>query len=231
MSGGGGARGLSVKLDGQPMPDALVDADRPTDPGAHTVEATGPGLTSASQKVTLKDGETQKVPLALDVDPNAPKTPPPVVDNTAPGGAGAAGAPPPPAGSGEQGPGGTAAPPPEAPPSRSYAPAIVAFGVGAVGIGVGAVTGALAMSKASSIDKACPDKQCPASEKSDLDSAKTLGTVSTVGFVVGGVGVIAGVVLLVAGGPPSSGSVSTTAKAARVEPVVGDRYIGLHGSF
>lgn len=229
---------FGVKVDGQPLSDALVDADRPTDPGMHTVEASGAGLLTASQKVTLKEGETQKVPLTLEADPNAATAAPvPVVPEG--GGAGAAsGAPAQPAAGQAPSTVGTEPPPESAPASRSTAPAFVAFGVGAIGIGVGAVTGVLAMSKASSIDKACPSKQCPATEQSDLDSAKTLGTVSTVGFIIGGVGVVAGVLLLVTGNPPSSASASKTARVERltsstvsVEPVVGARYLGLHGSF
>jgi hypothetical protein len=106
------------------------------------------------------------------------------------------------------------------------------FGLGAVGIGVGAVTGLLSFSKVSDVEKDCPNNVCPASLQGDLDSAKSLGTVSTIAFIAGGIGVGAGVIGLVlqskqSGSEPAPG---TSAKLT-VRPDVGPTWMGLHGSF
>jgi hypothetical protein len=79
----------------------------------------------------------------------------------------------------------------------SIVPALVAFGIGAVGIGVGAVTGIMSLGKTSDLKDRCPDDRCTPAEQGDLDSASTLATISTIGFGVGIAGVAAGVVLLV----------------------------------
>lgn len=91
---------------------------------------------------------------------------------------------------------------PDSPPRAageegSLVPAFVALGVGAVGLGVGGVTGLMSLGKAGDLEDRCPDKQCAPEDQDDFDSATTLGTVSTIGFIVGGVASVAGVVLLV----------------------------------
>jgi hypothetical protein len=77
-------------------------------------------------------------------------------------------------------------------------PAIAAFGVGAAGLAVGIATGVMASSKADDIKSRCtPDNRCLTTDAELGDEAETLALVSTIGFVVAGVGVAAGVVLLV----------------------------------
>jgi hypothetical protein len=200
-----------VKLDGEVVPTANLNTNRPTDPGEHIVEATAQGYKNASAKVRLTDGGLDSVALTLEVDPNAPK----VVAVEAP----------------------ITAPPPAAAPARSRVPAYVALGVGAVGLGVGAVTGIIALGKKSDLDGACKNKVCPSSAQQDtIDSGKTFGTVSTIGFAVGIVGVGVGTVLLLTGG---SSSASTAASnplrvkigSARVEPAFGTDRVGFVGAF
>ena len=106
------------------------------------------------------------------------------------------------------GPAATAATGPE--PSRL--PAIVAFSVGGAGILVGSITGVASLNKVSALNKVCPNKHCTdTSLRSQADSAKTLGTISTIAFVVGGLGVATGVSFLVikpnfGGAPTAQGS-------------------------
>jgi hypothetical protein len=199
-----------VKLDGELVPHANLNTDRPADPGEHIIEASAQGYKTASAKVRLADAAIDSVALTLEVDPNAPK----VVAAEGP----APAAP-------------TATP-------RSRTPAYVALGVGAVGLGVGAITGILALGKKSDLDSACKDKICPSSAQKDtIDSGKTLGTVSTVGFVVGIVGAGVGAVLLLNGGS-SSASTSVASNplrikvgSARVEPAFGTDRVGFVGAF
>jgi hypothetical protein len=127
---------------------------------------------------------------------------------------------------------GSSAPPKDSGASQgrgSLVPALVGFGVGVVGLGLGAVTGALSMSKVSDIKSQCPGNRCPASEQSNIDSAKSLGTVSTVGFIVGGVGVAAGTVLLLLRSP--SRDSQPAAANATVTPWIGIGTCGVDATF
>ena len=76
-----------------------------------------------------------------------------------------------------------------------------AFGVGALGLGVFAVTGSLALARSNELRSTCTNGLCPASEQQSLDAARTLGTVASVGAVVAGVGVATGAVILLVARP------------------------------
>jgi hypothetical protein len=76
-----------------------------------------------------------------------------------------------------------------------------AFGVGALGLGVFAVTGSLALARSNELRSTCTNGLCPASEQASLDAARTLGTVASVGAVVAGVGVATGAVILLVARP------------------------------
>jgi hypothetical protein len=100
----------------------------------------------------------------------------------------------------------------------------VAFGVGGAGLVVGGITGILAMGKHSTLSGECTST-CPPSAQSDLDSYHTMGTISTVGFIVAGVGAAAGVILLVT--QPKT----TATTGLRIVPTVGLGSLGAAGSF
>jgi hypothetical protein len=101
-------------------------------------------------------------------------------------------------------PGAPGAPPPPAPTS----PLVYAgFGVGAAGLAVGAITGLMALGKASATRTNCPDQRCATQDGlDDARTGQTLGTVSTVGFIVAGVGAAVGVYGLVWGGKKQNGA-------------------------
>lgn len=69
-------------------------------------------------------------------------------------------------------------------------------GLAAAGMGVvaGSITGAVALSKASSLDKECSGTLCPRSAQSDLDTSRAMGTISTISFVIAGAGVAVAIV-------------------------------------
>lgn len=72
---------------------------------------------------------------------------------------------------------------------------LIGFGVGAAGLVVGSVTGVMAISAESDISDRCGGTtRCSKAVEDDLDSAKTKATISTIGFIVAGVGVAVGVV-------------------------------------
>jgi hypothetical protein len=99
-------------------------------------------------------------------------------------------------------------PPPAEPQSNALRTGLVfgGLGVAAAGIGVGTVTGILTLSKAGALKDKCVDGRCPPSSSSDLDTTRTLGVISTVAFVVGGVGALAGAAgFLLVPAAPSTG--------------------------
>ncbi len=82
------------------------------------------------------------------------------------------------------------------PPPPSPVPMYVSFGVGGVGLVIGAVFGGLALAQASTIKAACkPSVPCPL-EASANSADQTKATVSDVGFAVALAGAVAGGVLL-----------------------------------
>lgn len=234
-----GAQNLSVTIDGIPVPPVLIGVPQPVDPGEHRIEAVAAGKRSRPQMVALRDGERGAVNLQLEADAGAVAGASPAAPGVTPGTAPTA-------------PGVVAESPSPMPPSAptpasdsspnngmrigSY----VGFGVGALGIGLGALFLAKGASKRSdandAFDACVADPLCKESPSSsaqkkkvaDLDDqATSANQVGVAGLVVGGLGVAAGVTLFVLSG--NKGSSET--KTARVVPVVSTNYVGLSGSF
>lgn len=115
------------------------------------------------------------------------------------------------------------APPPPG-PFKLHPLVFVGFGVGAVGLLGGAATGIGALVTTGKLADDCPNRVCPASSSSTIDTSKTLGTISTIAFIAGGAGVVLGVVglLLSKHEPPN---------AAFVRPTIGFLTLGLEGEF
>jgi len=192
---------VAIAIDGEPIPDAVVRDERPTDPGRHEVRATAPGYVPASASVFLADGESKTFSLQLSpvasAGPTSSRTPYLVQDSSSSG-------------------------------SHSYAAAITAFAVGGVGLAVGAIAGAEVMSKSSTLSSNCnAGGECPANMQADISSAKTWALISTTSFAIGGTGLLAGIMLLLTQG----GSPTPEPKAATVLPVVGGTSAGLRGWF
>jgi hypothetical protein len=98
---------------------------------------------------------------------------------------------------------------------------LLAGGVGAAGVIVGAITGTLTLAKKGSLQSTCGaftgDRfVCPAGSRGQVDdtysSAKTLGAVSTTAFIAGGVLLAAGVTLYFTA--PRSGNTTALGVAA-----------------
>lgn len=93
----------------------------------------------------------------------------------------------------------------------SKLPTYVALGVGVAGLATGVVAGALALGGKSDLDSRCSQDQCPPSARGDLDTLKTESTISTIGLVVGGVGLATAALFWVLSWPTSkSEPVGTT---------------------
>jgi hypothetical protein len=198
-----------VVLDEHPINSASLGVRRAIDPGAHVLRATAEGYKPGELRFSVTEGGAVDEPLTLEKDLSGP---PPVASTVSPGVAPAAGTAPADTGSAQ-------------PSSTRKALPWIGFGVGAAGLVVGAVTGGLAIGKHSTLKTNCPTGACGPSESSDLGSYHTLGAVSTVGFIVAGVGVAAGVVLLLT--EPKS----TPATGLTVVPTIGLGSVGATGTF
>jgi hypothetical protein len=194
-----------LTFDGEPVPAAAASAPRKVNPGAHVVVAK---LGDVERREEVRVAEKENRTVTLDFAPAPAEVASleggaPAADAGAPSGAG---------------------------PSTSKLLLFGGFGVGIVGIGVGSVTGLMSISKIDDVKAHCPNGVCPPEQRSDLDSGRSLGTVATIAFVVGGAGVAAGVVGLILSGKQKAHAPETQARA-HMRPVVGPTWLGLDGTF
>jgi hypothetical protein len=105
----------------------------------------------------------------------------------------------------------------------------VAVGVGGLGLTLGIVTGAMVLSREADLEARCPDRQCPPEAHDDAEVFDALRTTSTIGFVIGGVGLATGVTLLLLA--PGDDEAAEASEEARLEPFVGIGALGVRGVF
>lgn len=196
---------MRVKLDGNVVPTALLDGEVPADPGEHSIEVTAPGFLRSGTRLSVSEGEKKSVTLTLARDPNAPLAPAPAA--TDPIGAG-------PATANSR----TAPPPVDSVPRPAPAPApnrtaaYVSLGLGVAGVATGGVLGYLTLTQKSALDEQCPGSVCSPTQQGDLDSARRMGTLSTIAFGVGGVGLVLGTVLFFTAAPSNVDHARATPK-------------------
>lgn len=198
VSGAREGTAVNLSVDGVAVPSAVIGLPRRINAGHHVMIAT----TSTSEgraEVDLAEGEKKDVSIVL----AATAKPAPAATTT------------------EEEP-----PPPALESHRSYVLPIVLFSVGGAGLIAGGVTGALMLAKQSSLSTTCPNHVCPPAAYGDLDTANMLATTSTIAFIVGGVGVAAGIVALIAGKPSAPAPTQ-----ASIEPWVGLGWAGVRGTF
>ena len=179
------AEGLEVRRDGSLVPASLYGVGVPVDPGEHTLEASAPGHHPWSTRVRLTtDGQSMQVQVpVLEVAPGPPR---PVA------------APPASAAVAPRGPLDLVDAP--ATPRHSLTPRAIAtwsaFGIGAVGVGVGTYFGLSARSLWSGARPGCDAARvCADGAYDDAVTARRHGNFSTVAFAVGGVALATGAVL------------------------------------
>lgn len=212
-----------VTIDGANVPAEALGSPRKLDPGHHVVEAKA-GTASGKEEVDLAEKDTKSVTVELPAQSAAP------ADATATTGD---------------------TPPTDATPSETHhgTPWLMWGGFGLAGAGViaGGVTGFLAMSKANSVkgSSSCQNggSICNPSEDGDISSAKSMATISTISFVVAGVGAAAGLIGMFVGGgsdapasdtkPADAPSDAPAAEPAalRVVPWIGLASAGVNGTF
>jgi hypothetical protein len=158
--------GLQVKRDDVPIDPAALGIAAPVDPGAHVIEVTAPGRQTWSTKVDVgADGAQETVEVPRLAEAEA-KTETAATSVTTKS---------------------------DVPAQRKLA--IAAGGVGVAGVAIGSVLGVLAMTKWSDAKDGCDEAGCTGASVSEGQSAETLGNLSTVGFIVGGVALAAAAVL------------------------------------
>lgn len=198
---------MRVKLDGNVVPSALLDSEVPADPGEHSIEVTAPGFLKSGSRLSVSEGEKKSVTLTLSRDPNAPVAPPPVVaapvSGAGPVVAGSSTEPTPLAAAGPR-------PVPASAPNRTAA--YVSLGFGVAGVATGGVLGYLTMTQKKDLEGQCPGGVCSPSQQDALDSAKRMGTLSTIAFGVGGAGLLLGTVLFFTAAPSDVDHAHATAK-------------------
>ena len=204
-----GPKEARVTLDDGQIPAAAWGLPRPIDPGAHKLAATLAGYKPAESTFTVADGAKVDQQLTLVKDDSGGTV-------TNPSGGGGTGT-----GTGQPA-AGTDGGATSAGSSRKTAGYIVG-GIGVVGIGVGALTGLVALSDRNKLEKACTNGKCPPAQQSNVNAYNTMGTLSTVGFVVGGLALAGGVVLIV--------TAPKDPKAAFVSPYLAPGEAGLTGRF
>ncbi len=120
---------------------------------------------------------------------------------------------------------------PEPTPARTEqqrSPLVIpGLAVAALGVGVGAVTGVIAIVKKGQLDTSCLNGKCGPAQFDELDRARLIGNVSTIAFIVGAAG---GAVVIYGLTHPTTAKASA-GKVTTVQPFVGVGSVGFHGSF
>jgi hypothetical protein len=183
---GAAPQSLEIALDDAPFPTAMVAENYPVNPGAHRLTARR-GDQNVTETFSVAESEHKRVTLRF-----APPLP-----LAAPGGG-------PPVGGAVRSltadpstsPGGAADSRPGAVlPILGW----TALGLGAAGIATGAVTGLLALNERRSLEQAgcnLATNSCDSAHQGDVDKYNELRSISSVGFIAGGVLGAAGAVLL-----------------------------------
>jgi hypothetical protein len=233
VKGPGDHAAVSVTVDGQAMNSALLEADRPTDPGEHLIEASANGFLSNSAKVSVGSGDRESVVITLEPDPNArslaqapndgssaadtttlfTRNPPLVESGTSADGSLGDGA-----------------------PERDLTAAYISWAAGGVALVTGSIFGLVAFQRKSDLEKSCPNNICPGSMQDRLDSARSASTMATVLVAVGAAGLGVGTVFYLSAGPDEEQPASAAKKPAqrdalRARAFIGLGQLGLSGEF
>ncbi len=177
---------VKVTVDGQVIADHLDGSALAVDPGAHEFTFETAGMPPLTETIILHEGEKDRRETVL-------------LGGAQPARAAVQATP--------EGEPGESSPPAAQPGTGSTQRVlgIVTGGVGVAGLAVGTIFGVLASSAWKTAQNECPTHTgCPSQAINDRSSALTDATVSTVGFIAGGVLAATGVVLFLTA--PKSGA-------------------------
>jgi len=170
----GRIEGLKVQLDGKPLPPALLDVERPIDPGTHQISVTASNCEPVARHTKLAEGE--RAVLDIPLDPASTSAPPAAPEPVAPKA--------------------ETAPPPVIESSSTAPWGWVGVGAGVAGLATFAVSGAIALDRKKSLDAVC-HPGCPPDAADDIVSFRRMRTISYVSLAAGIAAVgIGGYVLL-----------------------------------
>jgi len=201
---------VRVTVDGKLLVDRLDGKPVNVDTGAHVFTFEVPGQAPVSRTLVLTEGEKGRrerimigaTPVPLSAPPAAPvpgATPGAAPEaGAAPAGAIVSSAPEPPATGGGMG--------------TQKILGLVVGGVGVAGVAVGSIFGAMAFAQKSQEQSACGSACTPAGHTealSDRSNGITDGTISTVGFVAGGLSLAGGAALFFTASRSSEGSAAS----------------------
>lgn len=192
-----------VSLDGTKLEGPSLGLALPVDAGEHVV-VTKTSAGDHEERVSVDKGEKRVVTLTVRAG-GKPKKASPDDDPDDPAAASSSARP------------ASSAPVPatsSAPTGPTHTGAFVAGGIGAAGLVVGVVAGALVFKQRSDVRAHCQGTRCDATGKDAADSAKPLGMISNVGFGVAIVGFAAAYFL-------SSGDAPAPATSAKRRVLVG----------
>ena len=162
-----------LHVDGKPYaPNVEIELD----PGVHRVVAKGTDGSTVELSITVEE-RRRRVPHAFTLATARKPAAPAGAVAPVP----AAPAPP--------------APAPDESKSRTNVPAYVTGAIGLAGVAVGAVTGLVAVIKLNEVKANCNGNSCDSKDEPKMDDVITFANVSTVSFIVGGVGLGASAVL------------------------------------
>jgi hypothetical protein len=186
---GGDLGAVRITMDGELLAERIEGVAIAVDPGDHAFTFETPGQPSITRTLLIVQGEKDRRETIVFEGGMATPTPAPAPP-TAP----------------------IVAPPPAASSVTGLGAqrilALVAGGVGVVGLGLGTAFGVIALSKKNDAQSVCSTDPCPTVDGSNKwGDAATAGNVSTVAFIVGGVALAGGAVLWLTA--PRSTSAST----------------------
>lgn len=185
---------MTITRDGDVVSAAELAVPIPVDPGKHVIEVRAPGKAPWSLTVEIGEGSSTKaveIPALMDAPGNAQPTP-----ATNP-----------------------ATPAAQNDGSTQRVLALVSGGVGVVGIGLGTVFGLKASSSWSDAKGECSAYPYGCTQKglSDKDDAQSQATISTIGFIVGGVGLAGGLALWFTAGSSKKEAASLTLRPGGID--------------
>ncbi|MBK9259722.1 MAG: tetratricopeptide repeat protein [Polyangiaceae bacterium] len=187
--------GLTVEIDGSPVPEAGWGTAFPIDPGTHAVTMKAPGY-----RVSKSSFDIGKDPISTTVNvPKLEKESGPTLPVAGPASSIAVSAGKPPRGGAG----------PDASSSSIRTVGFVVGGVGLALVGVSAVTGGLAIKNDSTADENCDGNVCADPADVELSrQALTLSYASTATFGLGMAGVLVGAVVIAVAPKNTAGKVS-----------------------
>jgi hypothetical protein len=182
-------RGARLRRDDVDLGTASFDIPLPLDPGRHSIQVEAPGFAPSSSEITLAEGETRTIEIALSAIVPSTAPAPTVIATSTPNAA--------------ESKSDTASRDADGPSRRRmlWTGGWILGGVGIAGLGLGVTTGVMAIAKKGTVQAHCHAGGCDPSGFDAAQAGHTLATTSNVALAAGGVLVAAGLWLVLTNAP------------------------------